>query len=282
MIAFVLVAIILMLLTFGLSLVGKRLELFSSEVIKEHAGIFQYFIFTWLIYFAIGLVWFLGKVHFPGVELMLTYGFDNKIGYVLRPAYWKSRVSKLGRDVLIDVGVKVLNWSNISIDDRSWIDRNVILIAGKGTLPKYLKAYFFKENKSFNGKRGELIIGKGCHICPGTVIQAIEGTEIGDYTAVAAGSKLYSFSNHYRNLDSDDGLAYSFSPMAPPEKQSYIGGPIVLEENSAVGLNSVVLPGVTIGKNSWVGVCSYVIEDIPANSIAIGCPAHVVRKRNIR
>jgi acetyltransferase-like isoleucine patch superfamily enzyme len=55
-----------------------------------------------------------------------------------------------------------------------------------------------------------------------------------------------------------------------------------MEENTALGLNSVILPGVTIGKNSWVGVSSYVTSDIPPNSIASGCPAKVVKERQLR
>ena len=66
--------------------------------------------------------------------------------------------------------------------------------------------------------------------------------------------------------------------MASPEEQSLIEGPVILEGNNALGLNSVILPGVVVGKNSWIGVCSYVFEDIPPDSLASGNPAHLIKK----
>ncbi len=39
-----------------------------------------------------------------------------------------------------------------------------------------------------------------------------------------------------------------------------------------------ILPGVTIGDNCVIGGGSVVAHDIPANSIAVGNPARVVRE----
>jgi acetyltransferase-like isoleucine patch superfamily enzyme len=38
-----------------------------------------------------------------------------------------------------------------------------------------------------------------------------------------------------------------------------------------------VLPGVTIGDNSVIGAGSVVTKDIPANVVAVGNPARIVR-----
>ena len=43
------------------------------------------------------------------------------------------------------------------------------------------------------------------------------------------------------------------------------------------GAHSVVMPGVSIGKNSIIGACSFVNKDIPNNVIAYGIPVKVVR-----
>jgi acetyltransferase-like isoleucine patch superfamily enzyme len=184
----------------------------------------------------------------------------------------------LGKKVLIDEGAYMLNPENISLDDNTWIDKNVILIAGDPTKTLVGRKYFMRENKSYKGKLGELKIGKNCHIAPNVVIQAHGGVEIGDCTGVASGAKIYSMSHHYRNLQTDDGILYKFTPRAPADQQL---GAVVMEENTALGLNSVILPGVTIGKNSWVGISSYVTSDIPPNSIASGCPAKVIKERQI-
>jgi acetyltransferase-like isoleucine patch superfamily enzyme len=54
--------------------------------------------------------------------------------------------------------------------------------------------------------------------------------------------------------------------------------PIKLEENVWIGDSAIVCKGVTIGKNSVIGAGSVVRTDIPANSVAVGNPARVVRE----
>lgn len=46
-----------------------------------------------------------------------------------------------------------------------------------------------------------------------------------------------------------------------------------------VGANSVVLGGVTLGKNSYVGALTFVNKDVPDGAIAIGSPARILRMR---
>ncbi|WP_125606534.1 sugar O-acetyltransferase [Lapidilactobacillus bayanensis] len=58
------------------------------------------------------------------------------------------------------------------------------------------------------------------------------------------------------------------------------GLPIVVEDNVWIGGSAVILPGVTIGKNSIVGGGAVVTKDVPANSIVSGNPAKVIRMIN--
>jgi maltose O-acetyltransferase len=53
--------------------------------------------------------------------------------------------------------------------------------------------------------------------------------------------------------------------------------PIVLEENVWLGVKVVVLKGVTIGRNSVIGAGSVVTKSIPANCLAAGVPARVIK-----
>jgi galactoside O-acetyltransferase len=54
--------------------------------------------------------------------------------------------------------------------------------------------------------------------------------------------------------------------------------PVVLEENVWLGANVLVMPGVTIGENAVIGAGAVVTEDIPANHVAAGVPAKVIRQ----
>ena len=45
-----------------------------------------------------------------------------------------------------------------------------------------------------------------------------------------------------------------------------------------LGGGVIVCPGVTIGDNSVIGAGSVVTRDIPANVVAVGNPARVIRE----
>lgn len=53
--------------------------------------------------------------------------------------------------------------------------------------------------------------------------------------------------------------------------------PVVLEEGVWIGAHSVVLKGVTIGRDTTVGAGSVVTKSLPARCIAAGTPAKVIR-----
>lgn len=53
--------------------------------------------------------------------------------------------------------------------------------------------------------------------------------------------------------------------------------PIAIGNNVWLGGGVIVCPGVTIGDNTVVGAGAVVVENLPANVLAIGNPARVVR-----
>jgi maltose O-acetyltransferase len=53
--------------------------------------------------------------------------------------------------------------------------------------------------------------------------------------------------------------------------------PITIGDNVWLGGGAIVLPGVTIGENTVVGAGAVVTRDLPANAVAVGNPARVVR-----
>lgn len=54
--------------------------------------------------------------------------------------------------------------------------------------------------------------------------------------------------------------------------------PITIGNNVWLGGGVIVLPGVNIGENTVVGAGSVVTRDLPANVVAVGNPARVIRE----
>lgn len=59
--------------------------------------------------------------------------------------------------------------------------------------------------------------------------------------------------------------------------QLEFGSPIVIGDNVWLGANVSILPGVTIGDSTVVGFGAVVTKDLPANSLAVGNPAKVIK-----
>ena len=55
---------------------------------------------------------------------------------------------------------------------------------------------------------------------------------------------------------------------------------IIIHDNVWLGAGVVVLPGVTIGKNSVIGANSTVVKNIPPNVVVGGSPARVISRLN--
>ncbi len=74
-------------------------------------------------------------------------------------------------------------------------------------------------------------------------------------------------------------LKHNFAdPLRRIDEQGVTTRPIVIEDDVWIGANSVVLPGVRIGRHSVVAEGAVVTCDVPAGSLVDGVPA-VVKKR---
>ena len=53
---------------------------------------------------------------------------------------------------------------------------------------------------------------------------------------------------------------------------------VIIEDNVHIGMGSIILPGITIGKGVIIAAGSVVTKDIPAYSLAAGVPAKVIKE----
>ncbi|WP_411072523.1 sugar O-acetyltransferase [Streptomyces sp. cmx-4-25] len=68
-------------------------------------------------------------------------------------------------------------------------------------------------------------------------------------------------------------------PVEPEPRRDKLeaAGPITIGDNVWLGGGAIVLAGVTIGDNSVIGAGAVVTKDVPANVVAVGNPARVIR-----
>lgn len=108
-------------------------------------------------------------------------------------------------------------------------------------------------------------------------IRSVESVVVGAYTAIADDVVITDNDNHpvdpaFRRKMKVDALD---GPMRAWHNSAH--GEIVIGENVWVGEKSRIQKGVHIGDNSIIAAGSIVTHDIPANCIAAGIPAKVIK-----
>lgn len=216
-------------------------------------------------------------LYFPMDVWQMFIGYlPGAIGFKLRYRFWKRRLKFLGKNVKIDVGIYFQNPQFISIDDDCWIDRSVIILAGADSTNRKRRII---SNNRFPIERGMVYIGKRVHIAPFCIISGIGGVYISDDCSIAASGRVYSFTHHYRSDDEPANRHFSFNVRIDQKWQFMIEGPVFLDKNVGMALNSIILPGVSIGKDSFVSINSIVMLSCEENSLIAGNPAKRIRDR---
>ncbi len=113
-------------------------------------------------------------------------------------------------------------------------------------------------------RSGSLVIGDYVGMNEGVAIMAVREVTIGDHTLIA---------DHVAIHDSD---FHQIAPGTPVRT-----APVPVGRNVWIGRNAIVLRGVTIGANAVIAAGSVVTSDVPANAVAGGNPARVLRTLEI-
>lgn len=113
----------------------------------------------------------------------------------------------------------------------------------------------------------KIVIGAHTYINRNTFLDAILSLEIGEHCAIGPGCYI---------TDHDHGSKLSL----PPLDQPMVAQPTKIGNRVWIGANVTILKGVKIGDDTIVGAGSVVTKDLPANVIAVGVPAKVIRYRN--
>lgn len=126
----------------------------------------------------------------------------------------------------------------------------------------------------------EIETGTEVHIGKGTTIQrrcTLNGsTRVGDYCIfapnvfVSSGSHPFRFIPHLPIREQESRLATDAMRFDRP---------VWIQDDCWLGVNSVICPGVTVGKGSIVGANAVVTHDVSPYSVVAGAPARAIGRR---
>ncbi|MFF2753059.1 CatB-related O-acetyltransferase [Psychrobacillus sp. NPDC058041] len=98
---------------------------------------------------------------------------------------------------------------------------------------------------------------------------------IGNYVCIASGVIILMGGNHNHHPEwitvypFEEQIENSYSPK----------GDTIIESDAWIGMNAMIMPGVTIGEGAIVAAGSVVARDVPPYTIVGGNPAKEIKKR---
>lgn len=152
----------------------------------------------------------------------------------------------LGKGVVLEPGVLVFHPETIRIGASVYV--------GHGTM---LKGYY----------KGSMTIGDGTWIGQMCFFHSAGSITIGQNVGIGPGVKILTSAHRLDELDKP--ILHATLDFAP----------VVVDDDADIGVNAVILPGVTIGRGAQVGAGAVVTESVPPYAICAGVPAKVLRSR---
>lgn len=104
-----------------------------------------------------------------------------------------------------------------------------------------------------------------------------EGLEIGNYVSIGPEVTFLLGGNHYTKTITTYPFKVMYFNETTPEALSK--GKIIIEDDVWLGMNTLILSGVKIGKGAVIGAGSIVSKDIPPYAIVVGNPCKVIKYR---
>jgi acetyltransferase-like isoleucine patch superfamily enzyme len=139
---------------------------------------------------------------------------------------------------------------------------NKIKIGSNVSIAEYCWLNCIEESKN----EISLKIGNNCSIGRFAHINAYEKVILEDFVLISDRVHISDVSHIYR----DENI-----PIM--SQGAEFKGPVVIKNGAWIGIGAVVLPGVTIGRNSIVGANAVLTKDVPDFHVAKGVPAQVDR-----
>lgn len=140
------------------------------------------------------------------------------------------------------------------------MNRDIEQITHKGT-----DVYYEEGFSVFNGHHN-IFLGSNIYLVD-TLINAGDNegrVTIEDFVFFGHGVKLLARGHLYKEKNQN-------------RQRMVTEKPIHIQEGAWIASGSIILAGVTIGKNAVIGAGSIVTKDVPSNAIVAGNPARVIK-----
>jgi len=203
------------------------------------------------------LINFLGKissyVYPPKVNAK-----GKRVKEILFSGWISGEFKYFGQNALIKSNVYLLGAKYISIGENCSVGKRTALTAWD----KYGNDVFDPQ----------LILKKNVSIGDDSHITAINRIEIGNN--VLTGKKITITDNSHGRITLD------ILGIPPIQRSLYSEGPVIIDDGVWIGDKVTILANVHIGKNAIIGANAVVTKDIPANCVAAGIPAKVIKMIN--
>jgi|SRR3989344_1527168 len=116
-------------------------------------------------------------------------------------------------------------------------------------------------------KKPKLIIGNRVHIGAYAMIIAANEIYIGNNVLLSERVTILDHVHDYTDVEK----AVIDQPIAGK-------GKIIIENDCFIGINSVIMGGIKIGKHAVIGANSVVTHDVPSYAVVAGSPAKVIKR----
>ncbi len=156
---------------------------------------------------------------------------------------------QLGRNVRIYAGAKIIGAEFITLGDNVIIDDFVMIYALAPT-----------------------IIGSHVHIASFCSLVGGGELRIGDFCALSSGVRVLTGSDDFLG----GGLTNS---TIPAEFRHVTRSHVHIGRHAMIGVNTVLLPGTSIGEGTVVGAGGLVNRDLAPWGVYVGSPARRIRER---
>jgi len=110
-----------------------------------------------------------------------------------------------------------------------------------------------------------LTIGECTIIAPGVILGLDGPITIGRNVSLSPNVVIYTATH---------ALGFGSQHMSPITTEK----PVVIGDGAWIGMHSLILPGITVGRGSVVSAGSIVTQDVPENTLVAGNPAAVQQK----